>query len=43
MSTAEIHRQITADEIAHTFEEKAAPKVDLGIYAFEDWVTLTIF
>lgn len=33
MSTAETHRQITADEIAHTFEEEATPKVDLGIYA----------
>ena len=43
MSTAELHRQITADEIAHTFEEEAAPKVDLGIYAFEDWVALAIF
>jgi TRAP-type C4-dicarboxylate transport system permease small subunit len=43
MSTAEMHRQITADEIAHTFEEEATPKVDLGIYAFEDWVALAIF
>ncbi len=43
MSTAEVHRQITADEIAHTFEEEAAPKVDLGVYAFEDWVALAIF
>lgn len=43
MSTAETHRQITADEIAHTFEEEAMPKVDLGIYAFEDWVALAIF
>jgi TRAP-type C4-dicarboxylate transport system permease small subunit len=43
MSTAEIHRQITADEIAHTFEEEATPKVDLGQYAFEDWVALAIF
>ena len=43
MSTVEIHRQITGDEIAHTFEEEATPKVDLGIYAFEDWVALTIF
>ena len=43
MSTAEIHRQITGDEIAHTFEEEATPKVDLGIYAFEDWVALAIF
>ncbi|UEM11126.1 TRAP transporter small permease [Bradyrhizobium barranii subsp. barranii] len=43
MSTAEIHRQITGDEIAHTFEEEAVPKVDLGVYAFEDWVALVIF
>jgi len=43
MSTAEVHRQITGDEIAHTFEEEAVPKVDLGIYAFEDWVALAIF
>ncbi|MFK4385053.1 TRAP transporter small permease [Bradyrhizobium sp. USDA 223] len=43
MSTAEIHRQITANEIAHTFEEEATPKVDLGVYAFEDWVALAIF
>ena len=43
MSTAEVHRQITGDEIAHTFEEEAAPKVDLGIYAFEDWAALVIF
>ncbi|WP_426613888.1 TRAP transporter small permease [Bradyrhizobium sp. McL0616] len=43
MSTAETHRQITADEIAHTFEEEATPKVDLGIYAFEDWIALVIF
>lgn len=43
MSSVEIHRQITADEIAHTFEEEATPKVALGIYAFEDWVALAIF
>ena len=43
MSTAEVHRQITGDEIAHTFEEEAVPKVDLGVYAFEDWVALVIF
>lgn len=43
MSSAEVHRQITGDEIAHTFEEEATPKVDLGIYAFEDWVALAIF
>lgn len=43
MSAAEIHRQITADEIAHTFEEEGTPKVDLGQYAFEDWLALAIF
>lgn len=43
MSSAEVHRPITGDEIAHTFEEEATPKVDLGIYAFEDWVALVIF
>ncbi|MFZ2158909.1 MAG: TRAP transporter small permease subunit, partial [Bradyrhizobium sp.] len=43
MSTAEVHKQITADEIAHTFEEEAVPKVDLGQYAIEDWLALAIF
>lgn len=43
MSPAEVHRQITGDEIAHTFEEEGTPKVDLGIYAFEDWLALAIF
>jgi TRAP-type C4-dicarboxylate transport system permease small subunit len=43
MSTAEVHAQITADEIARTFEEEAVPKVDLRPYAFEDWVALAIF
>jgi TRAP-type C4-dicarboxylate transport system permease small subunit len=43
MSTAEVHAQITADEIARTFEEEAVPKVDLSPYAFEDWVALAIF
>ncbi|MCK1393023.1 TRAP transporter small permease [Bradyrhizobium sp. 1] len=43
MSSVEVHRQITGDEIAHTFEEEAVPKVDLGVYAFEDWVALAIF
>lgn len=43
MSTAEVHKQITAEEIAHTFEEEAPVTADLGQYAFEDWVTLAIF
>ena len=40
--TEEIHTQITAEEIAHVFEEEAAP-VDLSHYAIEDWVTLAVF
>ena len=43
MSTVEVHKQITADEIAHTFEEEAPVTAHLGQYAFEDWVTLAIF
>src|ERR1700682_4963881 len=43
MSTAEAHTQISADEIARTFEAEAVPKVDLSPYAFEDWVALAIF
>src|SRR4051812_36181322 len=43
MSTVEVHKQISADEIAHTFEEEAPVTADLGIYAFEDWLALAIF
>ena len=43
MSTAEIHKTITADEIAHTFEEEAPKGADLSQYAAEDWLTLAIF
>jgi TRAP-type C4-dicarboxylate transport system permease small subunit len=38
----EHHTQITAEEIAHAFEEEEAP-VDLSDYAVEDWVTLVVF
>lgn len=38
----EIHTQVTAEELAHTFEE-AAPEVDLTVYAVEDWITLGFF
>jgi TRAP-type C4-dicarboxylate transport system permease small subunit len=38
----ERHVPITAEEIAHVFEEEEAP-VDLGVYAVEDWVTLAVF
>src|SRR3954465_14469160 len=43
MSTAEVHKQITAEEIAHTFEEEAPKGADLSGYAFEDWLALAIF
>lgn len=43
MSTAEMHRQITADEIAHTFEEVEPVTADLSPYAPEDWLALAIF
>jgi len=43
MSTAELHRQATADEIAHTFEEGEPVTADLSPYAAEDWLALGIF
>ena len=36
MSASEIHVPVTADELAHTFDE-AAPETDLRAYAAEDW------
>jgi len=41
--SAEVHKQITAEEIAHTFEEEAPKGADLSGYAFEDWLALAIF
>jgi TRAP-type C4-dicarboxylate transport system permease small subunit len=38
----EVHKPITGDELAHTFEE-AAPEADLSVYAIEDWFTLALF
>jgi TRAP-type C4-dicarboxylate transport system permease small subunit len=38
----EHHTPITAEEIAHVFEEEEAP-VDLSPYLVEDWVTLAVF
>ena len=38
----EHHTQITAEEIAHAFEEEEAP-VDLSVYSIEDWVSLAVF
>ena len=43
MSSAEVHKQITAEEIAHTFDEDAPKGADLSQYAFEDWLALAIF
>jgi len=40
--SAEHHTPITAEELAHTFEE-VAPEVELGGYAFEDWLSFAIF
>jgi len=37
----EVHTQVTAEELAHAFEE--APSVDLSRYAVEDWITLAVF
>ncbi len=38
----EVHTQITAEEIAHSFEE-AAPVANVADYAVEDWLTLIVF
>jgi TRAP-type C4-dicarboxylate transport system permease small subunit len=37
------HAPATVEEIAHAFEEEAAPVADLSRYAVEDWVTLAVF
>lgn len=42
MTATETHTQITAEELAHTFEE-AAPEVELSAYAFEDWLAFALF
>lgn len=36
------HTPVTADELAHAFEE-APPRADLSRYAIEDWLTLLLF
>ncbi|MCQ1766825.1 TRAP transporter small permease [Neorhizobium galegae] len=40
--TEHSHAPISVEEMAHAFEEEAAP-VDLSSYAIEDWVTLAVF
>ncbi|HET9068229.1 MAG TPA: TRAP transporter small permease, partial [Amaricoccus sp.] len=42
MDEPEQHTPITAEELAHVFEEGEAP-VDLSAYAIEDWVTMAVF
>jgi TRAP-type C4-dicarboxylate transport system permease small subunit len=42
MDEPEHHTPITSEEIAHAFEEAAAP-VDLSPYAVEDWLALAVF
>jgi TRAP-type C4-dicarboxylate transport system permease small subunit len=39
---AEIHTQITSEEIAKTFDEVEVP-IDLSDHSPEDWVTLAVF
>jgi TRAP-type C4-dicarboxylate transport system permease small subunit len=38
----EVHTQITAEEIAHSFED-SAPVAHVADYAIEDWLTLAVF
>ena len=38
----EVHTPITAEELAHTFDEPP-PEADLKQYAIEDWATFAIF
>lgn len=40
--TPEVHTEVTAEEIAQTFDEQA-PDADLSPYAVEDWATLALF
>lgn len=40
--TTETHTPISAEELAHTFEEQA-PAIDLRQYAVEDWASLALF
>src|SRR5687767_3663272 len=43
MQQPEVHTQITAEEIAQTFDEQSSPPIDLSGHGVEDWLTLTIF
>ena len=41
--TTEVHTQVSAEELAQTFEESGHVPVDLSDYAFEDWLSLGLF
>ena len=39
----EVHTQVTAEELAKTFDESEHAPIDLSGYAFEDWLSLALF
>jgi TRAP-type C4-dicarboxylate transport system permease small subunit len=41
--TTEVHTQVSAEELAQTFDESEHAPVDLSEYAFEDWLALALF
>ena len=41
--TTEVHTQVSAEELAKTFDESEHTPVDLSEYAFEDWLSLALF
>lgn len=40
--TTEVHTQVTAEELARTFDE-LPPEIDVAQYGIEDWASLAIF
>jgi len=42
LGAPEVHTQVSAEELAQTFEE-AGPEVRLSDYAFEDWLAFALF
>jgi TRAP-type C4-dicarboxylate transport system permease small subunit len=43
LGAPEVHTQVSAEELAHTFEEAAVPEVDLSVHGVEDWLAFAIF
>jgi TRAP-type C4-dicarboxylate transport system permease small subunit len=43
LGAPEVHTLVSAEELAQTFEEAAAPQVDLSAHGFEDWLAFVIF